>query len=173
MFLLRTIFWLVVLVLLLPTNEQQQSQVYGTAQAAVKDVSGFCERNPTVCTTGKDAFDVFVHKARFGAEMLMSFVKGRTGFGGSDVENIDPSAAETAADPGAAEAPTEDIAAPAEEDGKQSSLDQAGVAQASIDSWAAAPVTVEPASVEAIDSRNTLDPDDLLPFWGGARAPGT
>ena len=82
MFLLRTIFWLVVLVLLLPTNEQQQSQVYGTAQAAVKDVSGFCERNPTVCSTGKDAFDVFVHKARFGAEMLMSFVKGRTGFGG-------------------------------------------------------------------------------------------
>ena len=173
MFLLRTIFWLVVLVLLLPTNEQQQSQVYGTAQAAVKDVSGFCERNPTVCTTGKDAFDVFVHKARFGAEMLMSFVKGRTGFGGSDVENIDPSAAETAADPGAAEAPTEDIAAPAEEDGKQSSLDQAGVAQASIDSWAAAPVTVEPASVEAIDSRNTLDPDDLRPAWGGAQAPGT
>ena len=86
MFLLRTIFWLVVLVLLLPTNEQQQSQVYGTAQAAVKDVSGFCERNPTVCTTGKDAFDVFVHKARFGAEMLMSFVKGRTGFGGGDAE---------------------------------------------------------------------------------------
>ena len=173
MFLLRTIFWLVVLVLLLPTNEQQQSQVYGTAQAAVKDVSGFCERNPTVCTTGKDAFDVFVHKARFGAEMLMSFVKGRTGFGASDVENIDPSAAETATDPGAAEAPTEDIAAPAAEDDKQSSLDQAGVAQASIDSWAAAPVTVEPASVEAIDSRNTLDPDDLRPAWGGARAPGT
>jgi Family of unknown function (DUF5330) len=174
MFLLRTIFWLVVLVLLLPTNEQQQSQVYGTAQAAVKDVSGFCERNPTVCTTGKDAFDVFVHKARFGAEMLMGFVKGRTGFGGGDAESAsDPSAAETAADPAAAEAPTEDIAAPAEEAGKQSSLDQAGIAQASIDSWSTAPVTVEPASVEAIDSRNTLDPDDLLPVWGGSRAPGT
>lgn len=114
MFLLRTIFWLVVLVLLLPTNAQQQSQVYGTAQAAVKDVSGFCERNPTVCATGKDAFDVFVHKARFGAEMLMSFVKGKTGFGGGDAETAaDPNAADTAADPTATETPGNfDSAAP-------------------------------------------------------------
>ena len=161
MFLLRTIFWLVVLVLLLPTNAQQQSQVYGTAQAAVKDVSGFCERNPTVCATGKDAFDVFVHKARFGAEMLMSFVKGKTGFGGGD--------AETAADPTATETPGDfDSAAPAEELGKQSSLDQAG-----IDSWSTAPVTVEPASVESVNSQNTLSPDDLLPAWGGSGSPRT
>jgi hypothetical protein len=170
MFLLRTIFWLVVLVLLLPTNEQQQSQVYGTAQAAVKDVSGFCERNPTVCATGKDAFDVFVHKARFGAEMLMSFVKGRTGFGGGDAETAaDPSAADTAADPTASEAPGDfENAAPAEDFGKQSSLDQAG-----IDSWSTAPVTVEPASVESVTSQNTLSPDDLLPAWGGSDTPGT
>ena len=174
MFLLRTIFWLVVLVLLLPTNEQQQSQVYGTAQAAVKDVSGFCERNPTVCATGKDAFDVFVHKARFGAEMLMSFVKGRTGFGGGDAETAaDPSAADTAADPTATETPGFDSAAPAEELGKQSSLDQAGIAQANIDSWSTAPVTVEPASVESVTSQNTLSPDDLLPAWGGSGTPGT
>jgi len=173
MFLLRTIFWLIVLVLLLPTNEQQQSQVYGTAQAAVKDVSGFCERNPNVCATGKDALDVFVHKARFGAEMLVSFVKGRTGFGAGDVETAtDPGAGETAADPGAAEAPTEDMAAPAEDFGKRSSLDQAGIAQAS-DSWSTAPVAVEPASVESVSSRNTLGPDDLLPAWGGPQPAGT
>jgi hypothetical protein len=170
MFLIRTIFWLIVLVLLLPTNEQQQSQVYGTAQAAVKDVSGFCERNPTVCATGKDAFDVFVHKARFGAEMLMSFVKGQTGFAEGDAENAaDPSAGEAPA--GAAEAPAADP-----DDGgadKQSSLDQVGVAQASIESWAAAPVTVEPADVEATSSQDTLSPDDLLPSWGGSEARGT
>jgi hypothetical protein len=172
MFLLRTIFWLIVLVLLLPTNERQQSQVYGTAQAAVKDVSGFCERNPTVCSTGKDAFDVFVHKARFGAEMLMSFVKGRTGFAGGDAENA--ADAETAADPGAAEAPAADDFAPDEEAaGKQSSLDQAGVAQASIESWSMAPETVEPAGIEATSSQNTLSSDDLLPAWGGPQPAGT
>ena len=174
MFLLRTIFWLVVLVLLLPTNAQQQSQVYGTAQAAVKDVSGFCERNPTVCSTGKDAFDVFVHKARFGAEMLMSFVKGRTGFGAGDATATDPNAADTAADPTATETPGDfDSAAPAEDFGKQSTLDQGGIAKASIESWSTAPVTVEPASVESVSSQNTLSPDDLLPAWGGSGSPRT
>jgi hypothetical protein len=173
MFLLRTIFWLVVLVLLLPTNQQQQSQVYGTAEAAVKDVSGFCERNPNVCATGKDAFDVFVHKARFGAEMVMNFVKGKTGFGGSDAASADSGAAETATDPGAAEAPTDDMTAPAEDFGKRSSLNQAGVAQANIESWNAGPVTVERVGGEATNSQNTLAPNDLLPTWGSAQSPGT
>ncbi|MGH6826119.1 DUF5330 domain-containing protein [Methyloceanibacter sp.] len=170
MFLIRTVFWLVILVLLLPTNEQQQSEVYGTAQAAVKDVSGFCERNPSVCATGKDAFAVFMHKARFGAEMLMSFVKGQTGFAAGD-----GGTAAGAADMDAPQAPGADDIAPAtaEEAGKQSSLDQAGVAEAGIDSWAAAQVTVEPASVEATNSQNTLGPDDLAPAWSGPHPAGT
>jgi hypothetical protein len=121
MFLIRTVFWLVILVLLLPTNEQQQSEVYGTAQAAVKDVSGFCERNPSVCATGKDAFAVFMHKARFGAEMLMSFVKGQTGFAAGD-----GGTAAGASDLNTLGAPSADDTAPAtaEQAGKQSSLDQ-------------------------------------------------
>ena len=139
MFLIRTVFWLVILVLLLPTNEQQQSEVYGTAQAAVKDVSGFCERNPSVCATGKDAFAVFMHKARFGAEMLMSFVKGQTGFAAGD-----GGTAAGASDLNTLGAPSADDTAPAtaEQAGKQSSLDQAAVAEGGIDTWAEAPVTV-------------------------------
>lgn len=170
MFLIRTVFWLVILVLLLPTNEQQQSQVYGTAEAAVKDVSGFCERNPSVCATGKDAFAVFMHKARFGAEMLMSFVKGKTGFPSGDGGTAArPSELDTL------EAPSAGDSAPATagEAGKQSSLDQAAVAEAGIDSWAEAQVTVEPASVEATNSQNTLSPDDLLPAWSGPHPAGT
>jgi len=166
MFLIRTVFWLVILVLLLPTNEQQQSQVYGTAQAAVKDVSGFCERNPSVCATGKDAFAVFMHKARFGAEMLMSFVKGKTGFAAGD-----GGTSAGAADMDSLQAPSAEDNAPAtaEEAGKQSSLDQAAVAEAAAESWAQAPVTVEPAA----NSQNTLNPDDLLPAWSGPHPAGT
>lgn len=168
MFLIRTVFWLVILVLLLPTNAQQQNQVYGTAQAAVKDVSGFCERNPSVCATGKDAFAVFMQKARFGAEMVMGFVKGSTGFGAQDA-----GVAAGAGDPGDAEAPATDDSVPAQyPEGKQSSLDQAGVGQEGVASWAAAPVTVEPASVEATNSQNTLSPNDLLPAWNGPRPAG-
>ena len=44
-FLIRAAFWLMILILLLPSDDKQRSEVYGTAEAAVKDVSGFCERN--------------------------------------------------------------------------------------------------------------------------------
>lgn len=83
MFLIRTAFWLMIIVLLLPTDDQQRSEVYGTAQAAVNDVATFCDRNPETCARGKDAFAVFVQKAEFGARMLMDLIQERTG-GGSD-----------------------------------------------------------------------------------------
>ena len=69
LFLIRTAFWLMIIVLLLPTDAQQRSEVYGTAQAAVNDVATFCDRNPETCARGKDAFSVFVQKAQFGARM--------------------------------------------------------------------------------------------------------
>jgi hypothetical protein len=172
MFLIRTVFWLIILVLLLPTSAQQQSEVYGTAQAALKDVRGFCERNPSVCATGKDAFTVFVQKARFGAEMLMGFVKGQTGFAAHDA-----GLAAGASDPGdggnAEPRAADDSATTQYSDGKQSSLDQSGAAQPGVESWATAPVTVEPASVEATNSQNTLSPNDLLPAWSGPHSAGT
>jgi hypothetical protein len=79
LFLIRTAFWLMIIVLLLPTDQQQRSEVYGTAQAAVHDVATFCDRNPETCARGKDAFSLFVQKAQFGARMLMDLINGRTG----------------------------------------------------------------------------------------------
>ncbi len=84
MFLIRSAFWLMIIVLLLPTDEGQQNQVYGTAEAAVKDVATFCDRNPETCVTGKNAFDVLVHKAEFGARILMGFIMERTGLGSDE-----------------------------------------------------------------------------------------
>ena len=170
MFLLRTIFWLVVLVLLLPTNAQQQSQVYGTAQAAVKDVSGFCERNPTVCATGKDAFDVFVHKARFGAEMLMSFVKGRRDLAVAMLR-LPPIRVPPALPP-IRPLPRHLATSTAPHPRRNLASSRASTRRAS-NSWSTAPVTVEPASVESVNSQNTLSPDDLLPAWGGSGSPRT
>jgi hypothetical protein len=76
LFLLRTAFWLMIIVLLLPTDERQRSEVYGTAQAAVNDIATFCDRNPETCAKGKDAFGVLVQKAQFGARMLMDLING-------------------------------------------------------------------------------------------------
>lgn len=74
MFLIRMAFWIIVVILLLPTDRDQQSEVLGTAQAAVKDISGFCTRNPDVCVKGQSYFEVFMTKAQFGADMVMNFI---------------------------------------------------------------------------------------------------
>ena len=92
MFLIRTAFWLMIVILLLPTDEQQQSQVYGTAQAAVKDVTTFCDRNPEACAKGTEAFSVLVTKAQFGARMLMSFFQEQTGTSGDETASPGPKA---------------------------------------------------------------------------------
>jgi hypothetical protein len=84
MFLIRVAFWLMILILLLPTDDKQRSEVYGTAEAAVKDVSSFCERNPEPCAKGRDVIDVFMQKAEFGAQLLMDFISERSEGGSSE-----------------------------------------------------------------------------------------
>lgn len=78
MFLIRTAFWLSLLILLLPTDEQDQKVVYGNAEAAVRDLTTFCARNPDVCDASKDAAETFSKKAQFGAKMLMDFFQDAT-----------------------------------------------------------------------------------------------
>lgn len=75
MFVIRTAFWIVLIILLLPSNETQQQRIYGTAEAAVHDIKTFCVRNPGVCETGRLAFDSFSEKAQFGAKMLINVVR--------------------------------------------------------------------------------------------------
>ena len=93
-FLIKAAFWLMIVVLLLPTDEGQRSDVYGTAKAAVNDVATFCDRNPETCAKGKDAFGVFVQKAQFGARMLMDLVNGRSE-AGEDATEADEGATDT------------------------------------------------------------------------------
>ena len=88
-FLIRAAFWLMIIVLLLPTDEKQRSEVYGTAQAAFKDLASFCDRNPDACAKGKDVFAVFVQKAEFGMRMVMDLVNGRTEAAEGAVQNSD------------------------------------------------------------------------------------
>lgn len=70
MFFIRLAFWLGVVVLLLPTDEQQQARLYGTAGTAVERVTTFCDRNPRACTMGAEAWATFLKKAEFGARLV-------------------------------------------------------------------------------------------------------
>jgi len=93
MFLLRTAFWLTVVILILPadkpntqTSETNQAgynvnagSLYTAARNTVSDIASICERNPGVCETGQAALNTFGEKARTGAKMMMDFVSDRTG----------------------------------------------------------------------------------------------
>jgi len=79
MFVLRLAFWLGVIVLLLPADEQQQARLYGTATSAFERATTFCERNAETCTTASEAWSTFRKKAEFGAKLVRDLANKRQG----------------------------------------------------------------------------------------------
>ena len=84
-FLLKTAFWLTIVLILLPSggtkdgqtsNEQQisTSEAVSAASAAVSDMRGFCARQPDACTVGSQVAVALGHKAQAGAKMLYDFL---------------------------------------------------------------------------------------------------
>ncbi len=82
MFLIRAAFWLSLVVFLLPADPQTGEQAprvtamqaLVAAQSTVADLSGFCDRNADVCTTGGDVFQVFTDKVRYGVHLLKDYL---------------------------------------------------------------------------------------------------
>jgi hypothetical protein len=83
MFLLRTAFWLSVVILLLPaapSSDGSAARSAGTGEAlivartAVQDAAGFCARNPQA---GGTALAAFGQNAQTGARWLYEFVSGQ------------------------------------------------------------------------------------------------
>ena len=81
MFLVRTAFWLSVVVMLLPADSDTGGkaprvtafEAIAAAQTTVSDLSQFCTRNPDVCVTGGSAFHVFGDKVRYGVKMIYGY----------------------------------------------------------------------------------------------------
>lgn len=142
MFLIRTGFWLLVLVLLLPTDENQQNQIFGTAQTAMNDLAGFCDRNPQTCLTSQEAFEVLVQKAQYGAQLVMNLVDEQTAA-------FDNTVQQNGAAPQPVSMPND---SPITKDG-------------SVMPVPAAPL--EPMTLDASASKDTLGPDDLETAWEG------
>lgn len=92
MFLLRAAFWLSVVILLLPADEQSGEDAprvtafaaIAAVGATVSDLSQFCTRQPDVCATGGAAFQVFAEKMIGAAEQLFDRFGGGTGEAGDD-----------------------------------------------------------------------------------------
>src|ERR1700730_1716212 len=78
-FLLRTAFWLSIVILLLPADPARRDsarpqvgtlETLGVAQAAIEDARGFCARRPEACEAGSIALHSFGEKAQYGAKLV-------------------------------------------------------------------------------------------------------
>lgn len=85
-FLLRTAFWLSIVVVLLPTPDSMKTesgvgaaQAVTAASATFSDMSQFCARQPDACQVGSQAFTQFGHKAQASAKWLYDMFTSKTG----------------------------------------------------------------------------------------------
>jgi len=77
-FLIRTAFWLSIVIMLLPTPESAKvpesgigaAQAVTAASATVSDMGQFCSRQPEACQVGSQALTHFGHKAQASAKWL-------------------------------------------------------------------------------------------------------
>ncbi|MCG8444773.1 MAG: DUF5330 domain-containing protein [Hyphomicrobiales bacterium] len=82
MTLIRTAFWLSLVLFFLPIGhnavdpETQVSpgEAFSAARAAVQDFAGFCDRNPDACTTGRHAVSYLGDKAEYSARMIYDYL---------------------------------------------------------------------------------------------------
>ena len=88
MFLIRSLFWLTVVVLLLPPAGDEPAPRVGLSQTAlaaralIHDVAALCERNEEACATSRDAAQLLGRKLETGARMVGSTF--RDGDGGAE-----------------------------------------------------------------------------------------
>ncbi|WP_106751948.1 DUF5330 domain-containing protein [Pannonibacter carbonis] len=82
-FLIRTAFWLTLVLVLIPFGTGQKTttgidvdplSAVLAAQATVSDLTGFCTRNPQTCDTGGQALVAIGAQARDGARIVYEFL---------------------------------------------------------------------------------------------------
>jgi Family of unknown function (DUF5330) len=85
-FLMRTAFWLSIVILLLPTPESMKpesgvaaAQAVTAASATFSDMSHFCTRQPDACQIGSQALTHFGHKAQASAKWLYDTLTSKSG----------------------------------------------------------------------------------------------
>lgn len=85
LFLLRTAFWLTLVLVLIPLGSDDEStndraadvdpvSAFLAAQATMSDIGGFCSRNPQACETGGNALSVIGSRAQDGARIVYEFL---------------------------------------------------------------------------------------------------
>lgn len=77
MFLFRTVFWLSLVVLVLPTDAQQQARLYSSVAHAAHQTATVCDRHAALCAKGAEFWVTFRTKLEFGARMVVDIATER------------------------------------------------------------------------------------------------
>jgi hypothetical protein len=77
MFIIRSAFWIALIIALIPSDPSQQAKMYQTASYAVHRAATFCDRNVAVCDSANAYWGLFKEKAAVGARMLGDLVNER------------------------------------------------------------------------------------------------
>lgn len=81
-FLIKTSFWLALVLLILPVNREEAGiaqgpgmfESFAAVQTVVSDMRGFCGRNPQACDTGAATLDVLRQKAVYSAGVVQGWL---------------------------------------------------------------------------------------------------
>jgi hypothetical protein len=74
LFLLRLVFWILVICLLLPGSRGDSRRLMNSAERTVSDVRGFCQRNPGVCEDARLSLTIMLSRVRNGAEFIQTWL---------------------------------------------------------------------------------------------------
>jgi len=84
--LIRTAFWLSIVIMLLPTPDSMKTeggvgatQAISAASATMSDMKQFCVRQPDACDIGSQALSQFGRKAQASAKWLYEFLGEKLG----------------------------------------------------------------------------------------------
>ena len=70
MFVVKAAFWIVLIILLLPSSGQEKFELYAAAERTISDIGAFCQRNPDVCEKTSSMVDGVVQKLRTTTELI-------------------------------------------------------------------------------------------------------
>lgn len=89
---LKIAFWVVLILFLLPANNREKLEVYGTAYRSMSDVERFCHRNPEICEKTSSIIDTVRAKFHTTTEMIEELLHsaGIGGTPGADDEALPP-----------------------------------------------------------------------------------
>lgn len=75
MFLIRTVFWVALLILLLPIGGKNAGNMYGATKHAFNGMDQFCNRNVDICNISQEAWKSLKYKAAYSFETLSSMAR--------------------------------------------------------------------------------------------------